>query len=284
MFDAAIYAHDLRSMQELFPREAAGVFEIQRLAVGVSDPQDLTALLTNLGEYWYCQHELVGLKRGARVLLHELLHSVGPEDGALMVSDSYGYQRPSGRFFCEGLNDLATDLFLDDFLVATGLAEKEPELLRIEVSPFYPKELRVVRVLTAHVAERLGVDHKDLVRELAREGYSDRPRALLHNKLMQKFIDGRADPTIRGRIGRNLGYVIENAMTGDIGTDKIAARIDGALDLSRHQGPLASAQSHPTLAETRRLPVPILVARDGKIVRPKLGPRAAERLEKLLSL
>ncbi|MGC8460941.1 MAG: hypothetical protein ACP5OR_03755 [Candidatus Dormibacteria bacterium] len=107
-------------------------------------------------------------------VLHEHIHALGPSDPysmhAAMNLTLYG-----GRVVDEGCTELATSVFMVDFLRRLGISGLHEQFQCERTEWNYPAEVAFMNELVGHLAERYGEDPRAILRQLVTAGSEHGP-------------------------------------------------------------------------------------------------------------
>ena len=227
MLGAPTYARDLMNHGELVaewstgdvPRAEFDLLGGGRLLLGLDSSRNLSAMLRALGGGELPRLgdlEVAALRTELMVLLHELIHSVGPGDPRVAEDDWWtAFRYGHARVACEGGTQLAAETFLDEFIDRLGLGAVEPRLHvdRVLLHP-YAGETAAVRVIVRQLGplahplpksaseEERALAFREALKGLVTAGTGDRPVA----QLVRRVMDGQSltrlnRPAVMGAFG-----------------------------------------------------------------------------------
>ncbi len=107
-------------------------------------------------------------------VLHEHIHALGPDDSFAM-HDAMNRALHGGRVIDEGLTELATSVFMVDFLRALGIAGLHEDFQQERSEGNYPAETAFVREIVGYLAERYTEDPRAILKQLVTVGSEHGP-------------------------------------------------------------------------------------------------------------
>ncbi len=168
--------------------------------------------------------EAAAYREALATVLHEHIHALGPDEPFAMHA-AMNRAIHGGRVLDEGLTELATSVFMVDFLRTLGIAQLHGQFQTERTAGNYPAEVAFASEIVGYLAERYGEDPRAILRQLVTVGSEHGPlRRMAYLAAYGRGLDTGAARDVAAGIILRHARKVEHAVSHkqDLGYRKLA--------------------------------------------------------------